>query len=265
MSTLTVAALIKNHGKLTREGQISLDEFTSAVIKFNNKKKKENEKRKGAFTNESLLSTAEIQYQLPAYDLIEGLFADYEELGLLFAYSTLFVVACPPISFFALLLNCLEIRIDAYKLLHHYQRPIAVTANSIGTWKTIFGLVSIIAVVTNAGLLLFTIDVFSSARPATKVWGFYVFQVVVFVIMYAVSMVVSDTPIDVEIQLKRRDRLVNKVIRKIPDDAIDKGEMMKQMESQGILTGGDGQMDESDDEGSGIAGKFKAPSLWGKK
>ena len=158
--------------------------------------------------------------------------------------------------------------------MHHYQRPIAVTANSIGTWKTIFGLVSMIAVVTNAGLLLFTIDVFPSARSATKVrltreygstggrvcgreygraygrtggkkgekggneegkkggplapspplthstptmqvWGFYVFQVVVFVIMYVVSIVVSDTPIDVEIQLKRRDRLVDKVIRKV--------------------------------------------------
>merc|ERR1711865_1315801 len=103
MSTLTVDALIKNHSGLTREGQISLDQFTSAVIKFNNRKKKKTNK-KTVFANDSLLSTAEIQYQLPAYDLIEGLFADYEELGLLFAYSTLFVVACPPISFFALVL-----------------------------------------------------------------------------------------------------------------------------------------------------------------
>ena len=58
---------------------------------------------------------------------------------------------------------------DAYKLMHQYQRPIAVTANSIGTWKTIYGLVSIIAVITNAGLMLFTIDVFPNARPQTKV------------------------------------------------------------------------------------------------
>ena len=87
---------------------------------------------------------------------LEGLFEDYEEIGLLFAYSTLFVISAPPVSFLALLLKMLEIRIDCYKLMNMYRRPIAVTANSIGTWMTIYVLVSIFAVVTNAGLLMFT-------------------------------------------------------------------------------------------------------------
>ena len=73
-----------------------------------------------------------------------------------YAYSTLFVISAPPVSFLALLLKMLEIRIDCYKLMNMYRRPIAVTANSIGTWMTIYVLVSIFAVVTNAGLLMFT-------------------------------------------------------------------------------------------------------------
>ena len=85
-------------------------------------------------------------------------------------------------------------------------------ANSIGTWLTIYTLTSYIAVVTNAGLLMFTINIWPYYTSATKVWMFYVFQMVLFGGMYTVSVMVDDVPPDVRIQLKRCEQIVNKVI-----------------------------------------------------
>ena len=41
------------------------------------------------------------QYWLPEYQLIKGLFGDFQELNLLFAYSTLFVAAAPQLALFS--------------------------------------------------------------------------------------------------------------------------------------------------------------------
>ena len=58
------------------------------------------------------LSLAVQQFNLPPYLLIKGLFADYQELTLQFAYCTLFIVSAPPIALLSFGLNYLEIRID---------------------------------------------------------------------------------------------------------------------------------------------------------
>ena len=167
--------------------------------------------------DESKLSTAETQFRLPEYDLIDGLFADFEELGLLFAYSTLFVVSCPPVSFFSLVLNVVEIRVDAYKMLDLFRRPIATSDNSIGTWMTIYELLTVLAVLTNAGLLVYTIDVMPSYSPSDHVWAFITFQFVCYSSLYTAHLFIPDTPKDVIIQLQRGDILVERIIQNVPE------------------------------------------------
>eukprot|EP00622_Pseudochattonella_farcimen_P005099 FR740645.1.p1 GENE.FR740645.1~~FR740645.1.p1 ORF type:complete len:140 (+),score=2.39 FR740645.1:269-688(+) len=132
----------------------------------------------------------------------------------------------------------LEIRIDCYKLMNMYRRPIAVTANSIGTWMTIYVLVSIFAVVTNAGLLMFTVDLFPSWSAVSKVWGFYVIQVVLYTAMYAAQVVIPDTPVDVEIQLKRGKALISRIINRSPDEDYNSAqEITEELRSEGFLKG----------------------------
>ena len=120
------------------------------------------------------------------------------ELNLQFAYATLFVVCCPPVAIFNFLVSYLEIRVDARKLLLRVRRPAPAAVNSsacvrwvgewvrvsqlqlvihltfmpflVGTWQTIYLITSILAVVTNAALLTFTMDAasFSSGSGLTE-------------------------------------------------------------------------------------------------
>ena len=71
-------------------------------------------------------SSAVIQFQLPPYGQKE-LFGDYQELNLLFAYSTLFVICCPPVALLSFVLLYVEIRVDAFKMLHSVRIGIVLT------------------------------------------------------------------------------------------------------------------------------------------
>ena len=43
--------------------------------------------------------------------------------------------------------------------MQFYQRPVPAGAQDMGTWLTIFQMISIASVVTNGGLICFTMDV----------------------------------------------------------------------------------------------------------
>ena len=51
---------------------------------------------------------------------------------------TIFVAAFPLAPLFALLNNVIEVRLDAYKLVTQWKRPIAARAHDIGELITIF-------------------------------------------------------------------------------------------------------------------------------
>ena len=62
---------------------------------------------------------------------------------------TLFVTAFPLAPVFALLNNVIEIRLDAYKTLKMFRRPLALKAQDIGAWYPILKGLAYIAVITN--------------------------------------------------------------------------------------------------------------------
>lgn len=103
------------------------------------------------------LSSIESQSKLAVY---ETPLDDYMELIINYGYVVMFSVACPLFPLFSLLLNILEVRVDAYKLCYLCQRPYPTPANSIGTWISIIRTVSIIGALTNTAILVFTADVF---------------------------------------------------------------------------------------------------------
>ena len=88
-------------------------------------------------------------------DAYTSVFADYNELAIQFGYSTLFAVAFPLAPLFAWINNVLEIRSDAYKLCKVYRRPAYTTRQDIGTWETVFEMIAVGAVITNALLIGF--------------------------------------------------------------------------------------------------------------
>lgn len=95
----------------------------------------------------------------------QGLFDEYLEMVLQFAFITLFVAAFPLGPLFALLNNILEIRVDALKLVRSFRRPIATRVGDIGIWQTILSAVAFLSVITNGTSLGFSVVCFVFFLP----------------------------------------------------------------------------------------------------
>jgi len=75
---------------------------------------------------------------------------DYQELVIQFCFVTLFGAAFPLSALLALASNLLEVWVDAYKLCHTMQRPLAQRAAGIpGTWLMILKIMAVLSVLTN--------------------------------------------------------------------------------------------------------------------
>ncbi|XP_063303296.1 anoctamin-4 isoform X1 [Pelobates fuscus] len=87
-----------------------------------------------------------------------GLFEEYLEMILQFGFTTIFVAAFPLAPLLALLNNIIEIRIDAYKFITQWRRPLASRAKDIGIWYGILEGIGILSVITNAFVIAVTSD-----------------------------------------------------------------------------------------------------------
>uniref|UniRef100_A0A0L8I572 Anoctamin n=1 Tax=Octopus bimaculoides TaxID=37653 RepID=A0A0L8I572_OCTBM len=87
-----------------------------------------------------------------------GMFYEYLEMVIQFGFVSIFVAAFPLAPVFALLNNILEVRLDAYKYVTQFRRPLAARAQDIGIWFGILKGICIISVITNALIIAFTSD-----------------------------------------------------------------------------------------------------------
>ncbi|CAF4512927.1 unnamed protein product [Rotaria socialis] len=91
------------------------------------------------------------------YDFTSNTLTDeYLELVIQFGFVTLFVAAFPLAPLFALFNNIIEIRLDAWKFLSKYKRPIPFKAFDIGIWSDIISSISYFAVLTNGIVIAWT-------------------------------------------------------------------------------------------------------------
>uniref|UniRef100_A0A8C0RRS3 Anoctamin n=1 Tax=Canis lupus familiaris TaxID=9615 RepID=A0A8C0RRS3_CANLF len=89
---------------------------------------------------------------------IHGLMDEYLEMVLQFGFTTIFVAAFPLAPLLALLNNIIEIRLDAYKFVTQWRRPLPARATDIGIWYGILEGIGILAVITNAFVIAITSD-----------------------------------------------------------------------------------------------------------
>jgi anoctamin-10/anoctamin-7 len=166
------------------------------------------------------LSAPEREFLLEPYDLLKGSLNDYAELAIQFGYMAFFVTALPASVIGAFINNYAEMRTDAYKLVHG-QRPLLAGAEDIGTWQSIFSVVATISVITNAGIIAFTMSVLEMYSFQVRVWLFIGFQWLCFLSQFIIQVAVPDVPYEIEIQQQRTEHIYNKLILRIPDDEID--------------------------------------------
>ena len=118
---------------------------------------------------------------------------NYADTAIQYGFTLLFITALPCASFFSLLNNYVKVKFNAWKLVNvskfssslkygvliasfclflfqFYQRPIPNGAQDIGTWQSIFTIISIASVITNAGLIVFTMDVLWDYSLFGRTW-----------------------------------------------------------------------------------------------
>ncbi|KAJ1416346.1 calcium-activated chloride channel-domain-containing protein [Ochromonadaceae sp. CCMP2298] len=167
---------------------------------------------------EGKISRPEQEHLLDEYKQTKHSLRDYAETAIGFGYASLFVCSLPISALVLLLASVVEIRMDGWKLLHLHQRPFPRGCEDIGAWQDIFLLLSGIAVVTNAGLVAFTMTTLDTL-PIYMRWGiFALFQWVCFALQGLIMAVIPDVPEEIDIQQQRMAFVVRKLIDRVADD-----------------------------------------------
>lgn len=110
------------------------------------------------------LSQAQKQSKKEDYDVYE----DMDEVLILYGYTTLFVVACPWVPVVALLSSMIECFLDQKKLVFLFRRPMPNLAANNEPWDTAFDVFSVLAMVTNTAVIVFSSNAFEGMSHSHK-------------------------------------------------------------------------------------------------
>lgn len=133
------------------------------------------------------------------YDSWGGSFVeDYLELAIGFALFTCFGILLPLLSVFALLANLVEYRLLAFRMLHVTSRPMPLSADGIGHWQAVFGVITYIAVMCNVGLAVFVMAPMGTKSPKNQVIVFIFMEHLMLLLKVVVQWTIPDDPSDVK-------------------------------------------------------------------
>ena len=81
-------------------------------------------------------------------------------------------------------------------MLLEFRRPILVGAEDIGNWQPVFEIMAAIGVITNGGLIVFTMTVLDDLgwTPSGKQWIFIGFQWFLFISQAITRLAINDVP-----------------------------------------------------------------------
>ena len=92
---------------------------------------------------------------------VDTTFRWYLELMVQYGFVTLFAAAFPLAPLIAVIQNFVLIHANKFKLLDLVRRPLPSGAKNIGTWFYVLQITSNIALITNFGIVCFTIPTFN--------------------------------------------------------------------------------------------------------
>jgi len=147
------------------------------------------------------MSNAEKQAKKDDYDLYE----DMDEILILYGYSTLFVVACPWVPMLSLFSCVLECFLDQKKLIFLFRRPMPAPAANNEPWDTAFDVFGLLAMMTNAAVMIFAGHTFDSWSHTAKVVLFLFVEFATIFFRVLVSLILPAIPRRVKLlQLQQR-------------------------------------------------------------
>lgn len=152
------------------------------------------------------LSSAEKQCFKAEYDTFE----DFDEVLIVYGYTTLFVVACPWVPLLALLGNFVEVLLDQKKLILLYRRPFPTPARDNEPWDTAFDIVGGIAMFTNLAVVVFASHEFDDLHHHYKLLIFIAAEHFLIMVRVMAEFFLPATPTEVKITMLRQRALVHK-------------------------------------------------------
>ncbi len=181
------------------------------VVRLTKQRYTESRETKGIEPGRTL-TPLEMQYILGEYDVLRGTLNDYASLTIQYGFTNLFVGAFPLAPTMACISAYIQIRVDGWKLCQALRRPQPKTAEDIGVWQSMLEIISVLSVVYNFGIILFTSHYLQNMYWSTRWLLFIIFEHVMLLLKYIVAESIPDTPFEVELQLSRQELYVSKAI-----------------------------------------------------
>ncbi|KAG0221529.1 hypothetical protein BGW41_006726 [Actinomortierella wolfii] len=180
-----------------------------------------------------------------------------------FGFCTLFVTSFPVAPAFALINNLIDLRMEAFRLLTQYRRPIAFRAQDIGVWEKIMEFISFTSVITNAAIIAFSslwvkqnifVDYLHATTEgellAARLGFILVFEHVVFLFKVILRSAIPTVPLPIKLAVQRSkymNRVAQEGLDSEQDEDLDETDSEEDEEDE-YLSDGEMSDTENDDD-----------------
>jgi len=138
---------------------------------------------------------------------------EYNSKILQFGLVTIFAAAFPLAPLICLVMNMLDTRLDASRLLRYNKRVTSQRSQDIGSWQWILEFLSYVAVVSNAMMITFTSHFGRRLREDYGMAGPLVFLLIyehtMMIVKGSIATIIPDEPVAIKVQ---RESRIKKVI-----------------------------------------------------
>ena len=152
------------------------------------------------------------------------LFEDYTKLFVQFGYLMLFLPALPLVSVICFFTCWTDLKLDAQKLFDDYLRPFPEGSPDIGSWRSCFNYMALIAIPTNAGVVVFTMNAFNTTSFTLQLIIFIGMQWVIFVILFIAQAIYSGESLKVTVQRGRAKNIIQNLENLVGDNKLKKSD-----------------------------------------
>ncbi len=141
---------------------------------------------------------------------------NYSHILRLFLICFCFGSALPGVYALLLIYTWMEIRGHSWNLFYYFPRPLPEISESLGTWLHMFQVVLIIGILTNASLVIFTMEQFKHWETKYQLGLWIGYVLVLGAYHYVLSLYFDDIPEEVIVQKQRSLYIASKITQKAP-------------------------------------------------
>ncbi len=204
----------------------------------------------------------EEEFMLLESDVLNDNLELFSDVAVQFGYTMLFVTALPISLLGTLLSNYVRVKLQLWKALNLKQRPIPEGAQDIGNWHSIFYVICLLSVLTNGGIICFTMDTLKTDEevaeyeenmtsppdayqragftPVGRLWIWFGFAFVMITFHIVVSYTLDNESEETLLQKLRMNFIISKVIDHEEDDNYDEDDdtLLISLQDDDVTEGG---------------------------